>query len=189
MREHRPESGHARNRIRRLTAACLLLITVAIAGVPAYIHPQLDPLRPADAILVLGGPDDSRYPFGIELGLHGWAPTVVLSNPLGAEDDWMTQVCESPHRGIEVECFVPDPPTTRGEGRELRRLADQHGWHHVIVVTFTPHISRARFILHRCFDGELTMVASPGEVSVPRWAFEYAYQSVGYVRAVLQPGC
>ncbi len=33
------------------------------------------------------------------------------------------------------------------------------------------------------------MVDSPARLSVPRWAFEYAYQSAGYARAVLQPGC
>jgi hypothetical protein len=33
------------------------------------------------------------------------------------------------------------------------------------------------------------MVASPAHISVPRWAFEYAYQTAGYVRAALQAGC
>jgi hypothetical protein len=33
------------------------------------------------------------------------------------------------------------------------------------------------------------MVASPAHISIPRWAFEYVYQTLGYVRAVLQPGC
>jgi hypothetical protein len=59
----------------------------------------------------------------------------------------------------------------------------------VIVVTFTPHISRARFILEQCFDGDLIMVASPPQPSVPRWAYEYAYQTVGYLKAALAPAC
>jgi uncharacterized SAM-binding protein YcdF (DUF218 family) len=71
----------------------------------------------------------------------------------------------------------------------LHRLASQYGWRTVIVVTFRPHISRARYILEHCFDGDLIMVESPSDLSVPRWAFEYAYQTAGYVRAVLQPGC
>ncbi|MFC7448777.1 YdcF family protein [Rhodococcus daqingensis] len=179
-----------RNGRRRLAAAvCLLLTTATIGGVPAYVRPQVDPLRPADAIVVLGGADWRRYPFGIELGLDGWAPTVVLSNPEGAENDWLTHVCATPQKGIELDCIVPDPPTTRGEARELGRLAQQNGWRHLIVVTFTPHISRARFILHRCFDGDLTMVSSPGDISPPRWVFEYLYQTAGYLKAVLPPGC
>jgi uncharacterized SAM-binding protein YcdF (DUF218 family) len=88
-----------------------------------------------------------------------------------------------------LHCFSPDPFTTKGEGRELRRLAAQYGWTTVIVVTSVPHISRARYILEQCFDGDLIMAASPAELSFPDWAFQYLYQTAGYVRAVLQPGC
>jgi hypothetical protein len=68
-------------------------------------------------------------------------------------------------------------------------LAQQHGWRTVIVVTFLPHISRARFILEQCFTGDLVMVPSPADISVPAWAFQYVYQTAGYLRAVAQPGC
>jgi hypothetical protein len=57
------------------------------------------------------------------------------------------------------------------------------------VVTFRPQISRARFILEQCFDGNLIMVASPAHLSPPRWAYEYVYQTAGYVRAALDPNC
>jgi hypothetical protein len=59
----------------------------------------------------------------------------------------------------------------------------------VIVVTFAPQISRARFIMEQCFDGDLIMFASPPRPSLARWAYEYAYQTVGYVKAALQPAC
>jgi hypothetical protein len=177
-------------RIRRwVVPVCLLLITAVIGGLPAYVRPQIDPLRHADAILVLGGEGWGRYPFGVELGVQGWAPTVVLSWSHDPKDTWVTQQCATPHRQFNVYCFVPDPPTTVGEGRELRRLAEHYGWRTVIVVTFRPHISRARFILKQCFDGDLVMVASPSHLSALSWAFEYIYQTAGYVRAVLQPGC
>ena len=58
-----------------------LLIAAVISGLPIYVRPQVDPLRHADAILVLGGNGFSRYPFGVDLGMQGWAPKVVLSNP------------------------------------------------------------------------------------------------------------
>jgi len=161
---------------------CVLLIAVVIGGLPVYVRPQIDPLRHADAILVLGGTDYRRYPFGLELGVQGWAPMVVVSNPNGPKDPWLTRYCATPHPRLNLHCFIPDPPTTKGEGRELRRLAANYGWRTVIVATFRPHISRARFILERCFDGDLVMVALT-------WAFEYLYQTTGYVRAVLEPGC
>jgi hypothetical protein len=167
----------------------LLSIAAVIAGLPVYVRPQIDKPRRADAILILGGADYGRYPFGFDLGVDGGAPDVVVSNPRGTHDRWLTDACSTPHPRFRLHCFVPDPPTTKGEGRELRRLAVQYGWRTVIVVTFRPHISRARFILEQCFIGDLIMVASPAHISVSRWAFEYFYQTVGYLRTMLQPGC
>jgi uncharacterized SAM-binding protein YcdF (DUF218 family) len=167
----------------------LLLVLAVTAGLPVYVKPQIDPLRRADAIFILGGPAYHRYSFGFELGVQGWAPEVVVSNPNGIADPWMTQYCATAHHEFKLLCFLPDPPTTKGEGRELRRLAAAHGWRTVIVVTFRPHISRARFVLAQCFDGELVMVADPGHISIPRWAFQYIYQTAGFVRGWLQPGC
>jgi uncharacterized SAM-binding protein YcdF (DUF218 family) len=88
-----------------------------------------------------------------------------------------------------LRCVIPDPPTTKGEAQELHRLAADYGWHTVIAVTSRPHIARARFILERCFDGNLAMVESPAHLSVPGWAYQYIYQTAGYARAVLEPGC
>ena len=174
---------------RLLVSACLLVISAGIAGLPVYVRPQIDPLRHADAIMIIGGPGFRRYPFGFNLAAQGWAPNVVVSQPYGSGAPRLSRFCASRHREFNLYCFEPDPPTTKGEGRELRRLASQYGWRTVIVVTFRPHVSRARFILQQCFDGSLVMVASPADLSVPRWAYEYVYQTAGYLRAVVQPDC
>lgn len=185
----RGDSRRRRCTRRWVVSVCLVLIAAVIGGLPVYVHPQVDRPRHADAILILGGAQYDRYPFGLALGSKGWAPTVVVSNPNGPDDSWLTDFCVTPQPGLDLRCFVPDPDTTKGEGRELRRLAAQYGWRTVIVVTFLPHISRARFILEQCFDGDLVMVASPSRISPQRWALEYVYQTAGYLRAVLQPGC
>ena len=184
-------AAYRRRRCFRRFAAlvCVLVIAAVIGGLPVYVRPQVDPLRHADAILILGGEGDSRYLVGLDLGLKGWAPTVLASNPMAPEDPSLADYCTARHRGLDLRCFVPDPGTTKGEGRDLRRLAAQHGWRTVIVVTFRPHISRARFVLEQCFDGDLVMVASPAQISFVRWIFEYIYQTAGYLRAALQPGC
>lgn len=165
----------------------VLLIASVIGGLPVYVRPHVDQLRRADAILVLGGPGDDRYQFGLELGRQGWAPATFWSNPAGSGG--LTKYCEKYGEDYNLHCFVPDPPTTKGEARALRDLATQYGWRTVIVVTFRPHISRARFILKQCFDGDLVMVGSPTNISKPQWAFQYVYQTVGYIRAALQPDC
>jgi uncharacterized SAM-binding protein YcdF (DUF218 family) len=178
-----------RRRLRPCLAAFFFLLLVAAAGVPVYVLPRVDPLRRADAILVLSGPHHLRYPFGFDLAEQGWAPNLVISNPDAGDNPRLSDFCAAKHSGVTVYCFEPEPATTKGEGRELRRLAAQYGWRTVIVVTFRPHVSRARFILQQCFDGDLVMVASPDQISDSRWAFEYLYQTAGYARAIVQPGC
>ena len=37
--------------------------------------------------------------------------------------------------------------------------------------------------------GALIVVASDERISGLRWSFEYLYQTAGYVRAIVQPGC
>jgi uncharacterized SAM-binding protein YcdF (DUF218 family) len=63
--------------------------------------------------------------------------------------------------------------------REVRaRLAKQHNWTHVIVVSWNYHMVRARYIFHQCFDGTVIMRPVPRsyDYSLSRWALEYAYQ-------------
>jgi uncharacterized SAM-binding protein YcdF (DUF218 family) len=165
----------------------VVLITAVVGGWPVYVRPQTDPLRHADAIVVLGGPNDDRYEFGLQLRKQGWAPMLFLSNP-GASAD-LTKFCVKHHADYNLHCFVPDAPTTKGEARTLHGLAAQYGWRTVIVVTLLPHISRARYILEQCFDGRLIMVENPTDLSIGQWAFQYVYQTAGYLRALVQPGC
>lgn len=178
------------SRLRRLLLViCILITGAAAAGIRPYVLPQIDPLRKADAILILGGWGYDRYRLGLQLADEGWAPTVMVSNPNGASDGWLTHYCTTTNPKFTLHCFDPDPETTRGEGQELRRLANEHGWRTVIVVTFRPHISRARYILEKCFDGDLIMVDSQSHIPPQRWVLEYIFQTAGYIRAALQPGC
>lgn len=169
-------------------AVALLLVGVVagVAGYPVYVRPRVDPLRKADAILVVGGAaPQQRYRYGFELARQGWAPHLVLSNP----DGQVGAACATRDPRFTVECFDPHPPTTLGEARELHRLAHERHWRTVIVVTYTPHVSRARYIVEKCFDGELIMAASPVRLSVLDWAWMYVYQTAGYLKSVLQGGC
>lgn len=172
-----------------LVCILALLLAAAIGGIPVFVHPQIDPVRPADAVIVLGGPGYSRYGLGFQLATAGFAPTLVISNPNGARDVHMTKRCEATDERFRLICFVPDPATTRGEAVELARLAKQYGWKTVIVVTSRPHISRARLILEQCFHEELIMVAFQSNPSLLRWAFEYFYQGTGYIKAALESSC
>jgi hypothetical protein len=51
--------------IRRVVVSvCLLLVAAVMGGLLVYVRPQIDPLRRAHAILILGGPEYGRYPYG-----------------------------------------------------------------------------------------------------------------------------
>lgn len=175
-----------RRKLRRIiTVAIVVVGLLTLAGVPVYVEPRVDRLHHADAIFVLGGHGYERYPYALELAEQGLAPRVVMSNPAGAEDIWLTDLCTHQRYAFKVQCFAPRPATTEGEARELGELAQKNHWHSVIVVTFRPHISRARYIISRCFDGELIMAESPADISLEYWVESYVHQTAGYIKAAL----
>ncbi|MGQ4598121.1 ElyC/SanA/YdcF family protein [Nocardia sp. R6R-6] len=167
-----------------LLGAGSALVVAVVALWPVYVRPHVDLPARADAVLVLGGAHDGREQLGLRLAREGYAPRVVFSNPY-TNSAMLNRICHGGY-SFEVLCFDPAPRTTRGEGRELARLARSHHWRRVIVVTFTPHISRARYILQKCWDGGLLFTDPRPHLPVPRWAYDYAYQSVGYVKAFVE---
>ena len=188
-----PDTTPGRRRVRlrllRLPAAIVAaVVAVALAGLPVFVHPQVDPLRQADAIVVLGGTPYERFDIGIDLARSGLAPELVIAASTGLDDPRMDRYCRTGYP-FRVQCFEPHPWTTQGEAQEIRRLAAKGHWRHIIVVTFTPHVSRARYIIGKCFDGELTMVASPAPTNLAYQAWMYVRQSAGYLKAFTETGC
>ncbi|MBF6353498.1 YdcF family protein [Nocardia higoensis] len=174
--------------LRLPLAVVAAVLAVAVAGLPVFVHPQIDPLRPADAIVVLGGTPYERFDIGVDLARAGLAPELLIAASTGLDDPLMDRYCRGGYP-FRVQCFEPRPWTTQGEAQEIRRRAESGGWRHIIVVTFTPHVSRARYIIGKCFDGELTMVASPAPTGLAYQAWMYLRQSAGYLRAFTETGC
>ncbi|CAM4338398.1 YdcF family protein [Nocardia ninae] len=158
---------------------------------PVYVRPRADHPAAADAVVVLGGahPRD-REQLGFELVRDGYAPQLILSNShygddLPDHDQTLNRICASTY-SFKVHCLAPVPDTTRGEAREIVRLAREERWQRVIVVTFIPHLSRARYIIGKCFAGEVLMVPARSRLSVREWAYNYVHQSFGYGRAYFE---
>ena len=100
----------------------------------------------ADAIVVLGG-RPNRLPVGLRLLREGEGRVLLVFNATGTGD--------------EGHLYVrPEPYTTRGEARAVARLAREHGWRSIVVVTSSYHVPRARLIFRRAFDGELRMASA-----------------------------
>ncbi len=174
-----------RHRITWVLLGLIAVLSVAVGALwPVYVDPRVDRPARADAILVLGGAHDGREQLGLRLAHDGYAPRVLFSDPY-EHSAVMNRICHSRY-SFQVSCFDPSPRTTRGEGRELAALARANNWHRVLVVTFTPHISRARYILEKCWGGELLFLDPAPHLSVARWAWDYAYQSAGFVKAFFE---
>ena len=160
-------------------AACFLV--VAEPSVDAPVH--------SDAILVLGPPNvDGRLDEALRLASAGYAGTLVIS--IGwAPARRSIAACHNDNPAYQVICFEPNPTTTRGEAEEIGSLARAHHWSSVLVVTSRYHVSRARLIVKRCMPGTVRMVAVRGGMSLGDWAYQFAYQTGGFAKALLHRKC
>lgn len=136
-----------------LVACAVLFVWPSAASSPAH----------ADAVVVLSGGRDSRLDPALVLMRRGVAPVLVISSP--AQDPrWRTarRMCRAPAHAysFRVECFEATPYSTQGEARAIARLAREHGWRRVAVVTSTYHVTRARMLVRRCYPGGLAMVGT-----------------------------
>ena len=139
--------------------ACLVLFVwpPAETGAPAH----------ADAVVVLSGGLNARLDPGLALMRRGIAPTLVVSGAFhGTRWKKAQRLCRGAyHVRYRVLCPRPRPFSTQGEARMIARLAREHGWSRVVVVTSTFHVSRAHMLVQRCYDGRLWMVGT----HVPWW--------------------
>jgi uncharacterized SAM-binding protein YcdF (DUF218 family) len=125
-----------------------------------FVWPREDDPHRADAVVVLSGGRKFRLEKGLELVRDGVADTLVISD--GRADGWpeANRLCEDGDDGFRVVCFKPDPYSTQGEAEGVARLAREHGWRSVALVTSRFHVFRARMLFERCFPGEVGAVGA-----------------------------
>ncbi|KAA9394184.1 YdcF family protein [Kocuria coralli] len=165
------------------------------------LHPRVtENPQPADAVFVLGPADSTRVEEAARLMDSGIAPTVVVATPDPVEGTWPSDAEFMRERPFcdddlpyEIICFAPDPSTTQGEAIKLRELAEERGWENVIVLTYRPHVARAQLIVGRCFDGTTQWPTFDYHddysiLSRSTWR-EYGYQTAGFLKAWVTPGC
>lgn len=111
-----------------------------------------DAASQADAIVILGGEDDNffRVQQGVELFNEGYAPLVVFS---GGTLKGAGIACSSAQLSLEAaqQLGLPANATLIADGAQstydeavnIRRLAQQHGWRSLIIVTDLFHTRRA----------------------------------------------
>jgi uncharacterized SAM-binding protein YcdF (DUF218 family) len=147
--------------VRRLLLVLALtaLAAFAVASVPLFILYDDDEVAKADAVMVLAG-DRRRLPVALELVERGVAPVLVISDGLDPRYTRANRLCRF-GATVRIVCERPEPYSTRGEARLAARLAAEHGWGSLILVTSRFHLFRARLLFERCFHGDLAVVRAP----------------------------
>ncbi|PPG13581.1 MULTISPECIES: YdcF family protein [unclassified Rathayibacter] len=178
----------ARTVIGRLLLVPLVILALFGAGIPLYVTPPIDPIpEQADAVFVLGPSTRARVEFARRIITSGATDTMVLSVGPGEMnapyEAKKYKKCNEP--GGDVLCYSADPLTTQGEARQLRDMAEQYGWDHVIVITNASHLVRAEMIIERCYSGELSMVPSGEPMGLDYLVNQYVYQTGAFLKAFL----
>lgn len=182
--------------------ALLLSSVTAIHLVRAVFSPAVDAPRPeADALMVLG-PADAKLAEAARLMGQGQARVLAVSDQdrrsptpgtcrpqIVAELERLGWVPQEPEHLL---CFRPDPVTTQGEAMALQQLGAERGWDSVDLLAYPEHISRARILVDRCWNGEISYLAAPdgpaAQGADAAWDALW-YQSGALVKAGLTTGC
>lgn len=180
--------------MRRLITVLLVLVGLWLVAVALlFVWPRANETPPAhaDVVVVLSGGRDTRLDPALKLMNRGIAPVLAISSA-GRDPKWVKarRLCAGTYGKVhfQVVCFEASPYSTRGEAETMSRLAREHGWHRIVVVTSTYHVTRARMLFRRCFHGTLWTVgtSSPWYSLPEEWASETAKLTV---QTVYERGC
>jgi uncharacterized SAM-binding protein YcdF (DUF218 family) len=176
-------SPHTRRKLLVGGAAVAVALVVAFVAVhlELFVWPSATPVRHADAVVVLAGGNGERLDQGLELARQGVASTLVAST--GPE-----RLCNA-DEPFRVICFLPEPNNTRGEVEEVARLAQQHGWTRLVLVTSTYHVTRARLLLDRCYSGSVEVVPARPDTGFFGWLGAIAHEWGGLAEALVRRSC
>jgi uncharacterized SAM-binding protein YcdF (DUF218 family) len=174
-------------RLVPLLVLAVLLAGSSVVAARLFVWPSLPPVPAhADAVVVLGGPGDRRS-VAMDLVRQGRAPLIAIS--ISDEELAVASWCSKGRlHGVPVICFHPEPFTTRGEGRAVEQLAQQHGWHSVILVTTPDQAKRATLRVSRCFHGSISVATA--RLPWYRYPGQVVYQAAATVKAyTLETSC
>ena len=168
-----------------LVVGVVMVVGFSATTARLFVRPSLSPLPDhADAIIELAGPGD-RDGVTIALAEAHVAPLVIQSTLSG---DARSDTCLAPIPDATIECFTPEPATTRGEARYIGERAAAEGWSSVVIVTARVHAWRALLRVRRCFDGAVYVATSP--LSTSEWLRQIPHQWAATVKAeLLQRSC
>jgi uncharacterized SAM-binding protein YcdF (DUF218 family) len=168
----------SRARRRAFAAVVAVVLVFGLVTVRLFVWPAQGAPATVDAIVMLAGPGD-RLPVALQLAREHRAPMLVVSR--GWEG--YGGPCPATIPGVKLICFDPDPGDTRGEAEFTGRLAQQHHWKSIILVTTRGQDTRARMLVKRCFSGSAYVITAP--LPLGSWPYEIVYQWAALVKALI----
>jgi len=153
-----------------------------------FVWPWTNDAHRADAVIVLDGGTGERLDKARALMARRVAPTLAISAGRDLDPDEADGLCTTPQQ-FEVVCFSPTPDSTRGEARALAMLARQNGWNEVVLVTSTYHVTRARMLVERCYDGRVDVVAASPSTRPLHWVAALGHEWAALLAATLRRSC
>jgi uncharacterized SAM-binding protein YcdF (DUF218 family) len=184
----RRQTGRLRARMLwRRIALVLLVLVVLFSGVTVrlFVWPTTGMPARVDAVVALGGPGD-RLGLGLRLAQQGRAHYLLVSE--GLPVDLSPSLCKPDHGSFTVICWNPIPGNTKGEAEFVGRLAQQHHWTSVALVTTPDQAWRAVLYVRRCYPGKIYSMTTP--LGWSQWPYQIAYQWGATIKAeTTQRGC
>jgi len=150
-------------------AVIVLIVAFSVATARLIIWPAQGMPSDVSAIVMLAGPGD-RLAVALKLAREHRAPMLVVSRGQHGYGG----PCPPATPGVKLICFEPDPGNTRGEAEFVGKLARQHGWRSVVLVTAREQDTRARIVMARCFAGPIYVIA--GSLPLGDWPYQIAYE-------------
>lgn len=176
-------------RRKRVWIPTLITATLFLgATARLFVWPTTNDAGRADAVVVLDGGSGERLNKARALMARHVAPTLVISAGRELDPDGAEELCATP-QAFEVVCFVPKPADTRGEARAFAVLARQHRWNDAVLVTSTYHVTRARTLVERCYDGHLDVVAAKPHHNPIDLTAAIGHEWLGTVKGTLDRKC
>jgi uncharacterized SAM-binding protein YcdF (DUF218 family) len=165
-----------------IIALGVLVVILTLVALPYTVFPESTAIpREVDAVIVLAGGQGERLDRALasmDRAVGPPASLLLLSNGAAEGDSGARaagrghqpradELCGTARGSYSVACFTPVPNTTLGEARAVARMSAAQGWETVAVVTSTYHVTRARRLLERCFDGDVQVVAATPDYPWP----------------------
>jgi uncharacterized SAM-binding protein YcdF (DUF218 family) len=173
-----------------VTTLVALLFVLALCGVVYFArHPIMrflaeswvidEPAAHADVIVVLG--DDNFYgdraTHAAELYRQDLAPEVVVSGRRLRPNAGVSELMEHDlvERGVpkdKIIRFTQDADSTKEEAEAVKKLAEEHHWKSLVIVTSNYHTRRARYIFQKVFPDRIAVTvasARDGDFDPERW--------------------